>query len=47
MPNTKRLRYLTLMLRQRLQREMLKASQEIAARPDLVVEAQDVAGIDL
>jgi hypothetical protein len=32
---------------QRLQREMLKACQEVAARHGLVVEAQDITGVDL
>lgn len=47
MPNTKPPRNLTQVLCQRLQREMLKACKEIAARHGLVVEAQDITGVDL
>ena len=47
MPNTKPPRNLTPVLCQRLQREMLKACQEVAARQGLVVEAQDITGVDL
>ena len=47
MPNTKPPRNLTPVLCQRLQHEMLKACQEVAARHGLVVEAQDITGLDL
>ena len=47
MANTKPLRNLTPVLCQRLQREMLKACQDVAARHGLVVEAQDISGVDL
>lgn len=47
MPNTKPPRNLTPALCQRLQLEMLKACQEVAARHGLVVEAQDISGVDL
>lgn len=40
-------RNLTPVLCQRLQREMLKVCQEVAARHGLVVEAHDVTGVDL
>lgn len=46
-PNTKPPRNLTPVLCQRLQREMLKACQDVAARHGLVVEAQDIIGVDL
>ncbi len=47
MSNTKPPRNLTLVLCQRLQREMLKACQDVAARHSLVVEAKDISGVDL
>ena len=47
MPNTKPPRNMTPVLCQRLQREMLKACQDVAARHGLVVEAQDITGVDL
>lgn len=47
MSNTKPPRNLTPVLCQRLQREMLKACQDVAARHGLVVEAQDIRGVDL
>lgn len=47
MPTTKPPRNLTQPLCQRLQREMLKACQDVAARHGLVVEAQDITGVDL
>ena len=47
MPNTNPPRNLTPVLCQRLQREMLKACQDVAARHGLVVEAQDISGVDL
>jgi hypothetical protein len=47
MANTKPPRNLTPVLCQRLQREMLKACQDVAARHGLVVEAQDISGVDL
>ena len=47
MANTKPLRNLTPVLCQRLQREMQKACQDVAARHGLVVEAQDISGVDL
>jgi hypothetical protein len=47
MPNTNPPRNLTPVLCQQLQREMLKACQEAAARHGLVVEAQDITGVDL
>jgi hypothetical protein len=40
-------RNLTPGLCQRLQREMLEACQEVAARHGLLVEAKDIAGVDL
>ena len=46
-PNTKPPRNLTPVLCQRLQREMLKVCQEVAARHGLVVEARDITGVDL
>lgn len=47
MPNSRPPRNLTPVLCQRLQRDMLKACQEVAARHGLVVEAQDITGVDL
>jgi len=47
MPNTKPPRNLTPVLCQRLQREMLNACKDVAARHGLVVEAQDITGLDL
>ncbi|MFC3530475.1 hypothetical protein ACFOMH_20115 [Paracoccus mangrovi] len=47
MPSTKPPRNLTPVLCQRLQQDMLKACQDVAARHGLVVEAKDIAGIDL
>ncbi len=47
MPNTKPPRNLTPVLCQQLQREMLNACQLVAARHGLVVEAQDITGVDL
>lgn len=47
MPTTKPPRNLTPVLCQRLQIDMLGACQEIAARHGLVVEAQDITGVDL
>lgn len=47
MANTKPPRNLTPVLCQRLQREMQKACQDVAARHGLVVEAQDISGVDL
>lgn len=47
MPDTKPPRNLTPVLCQRLQREMLKACQDVAARHGLVVEARDITGVDL
>ena len=47
MPNAKPPRNLTPMLCQQLQREMLKACREVAARHGLVVEAQDMTSADL
>jgi hypothetical protein len=47
MRNTNPPRNLTPVLCQRLQREMLKACQEVAARHGLVVEAQGITGVDL
>jgi hypothetical protein len=47
MPDTKPPRNLTPVLCQRLQREMLKACQVVAARHGLVVEARDITGVDL
>ncbi|MDG1377936.1 MAG: hypothetical protein P8P56_13205, partial [Yoonia sp.] len=40
-------RNLTPVLCQRLQREMLKACQDVAARHGLVVEAQNITSVDL
>ena len=47
MPNTKPPRNLTPVLCQRLQHDLLKACQEVAARHGLGVEAQDITGVDL
>jgi hypothetical protein len=47
MPNAKPLRNLTPALCQRVQVEMLKACQDVAARHGLVVDAKEVAGVDL
>ena len=47
MPDTKPPRNLTPVPCRRLQREMLKACQDVAARHRLVVEAQDITGVDL
>ncbi len=47
MSNTKPPRNLTPVLCQRLQREMLKAYQEVAARHSLVIKTQDRTGVDL
>jgi hypothetical protein len=47
MRNTNPPRNLTPVLYKRLQREMLKACQEVAARHGLVVEAQGITGVDL
>ena len=47
MPNTMPPRNLTPALCQQLQREMLKACQGVVARSGLVVEAQNITGVDL
>lgn len=47
MPNAKPPRNLTPVLCQRLQLDMLKACQDVAARRGLLVEAQDMTGVDL
>ncbi|KGJ08123.1 hypothetical protein [Paracoccus sphaerophysae] len=47
MSTTKPPRNLTPVLCQRLQLDMLRACKEIAARHGLVVEAQDITGVDL
>lgn len=47
MPVTKPPRTLTPVLCQQMQREMLKACQDVAARHGLVVEPQDITGMDL
>ena len=47
MPSTKPPRNLTPVLCQRLQQEMLKACQEVAARNGLVVEAKEITGMNL
>lgn len=47
MPSTKPPRNLTPVLCQRLQQEMLKACQEVAARHGLVVEAKEITGMNL
>ena len=47
MPNPKPPRNLTPALCQRVQVEMLKACQDVAARHGLVVEAREIAAVDL
>lgn len=47
MSNVKPPRNLTPALCQKVQREMLKVCQDVAARHGLVVEAQDISGVDL
>lgn len=47
MQNTKPPRNLTPVLCQRLQLDMLKACQDVVARHGLVVEAQEITGVDL
>ena len=47
MPNTRPPQNLTPALCQRLHLDMLKACQDVAARHGLVVEAQDITGVDL
>ncbi|HMR36800.1 hypothetical protein [uncultured Paracoccus sp.] len=47
MSSSKPLRNLTPMLCQRLQAEMLKACETVAARHGLVVEPRDITGVDL
>lgn len=47
MPNTKPPRNLTPALCQRVQVEMLKACQDVAGRHGLVVEARNIADVDL
>lgn len=47
MPNAKPPRNLTPVLCQQVQREMLKVCQVVAARHGLLIEAQDVTGVDL
>ncbi|MDP2740543.1 MAG: hypothetical protein Q8O82_17975 [Pseudorhodobacter sp.] len=47
MSNAKPPRNLTPVLCQKVQREMLKVCQDVAARHGLVVEAQDITGVDL
>jgi hypothetical protein len=47
MPNAKPPRNLTPVLCQQVQREMLKVCQVVAARHGLLVEAQDITGVDL
>lgn len=47
MPNAKLPRNLTPVLCQQVQREMLKVCQVVAARHGLLVEAQDITGVDL
>lgn len=47
MPNAKPPRNLTPVLCQRLQQEMLRACQDVAARHGLVVEAKEITGVDL
>ena len=46
-PNTKPPRNLTPALCQRLQREMLDACRDVAARHGLAVEAKEITGVDL
>jgi hypothetical protein len=47
MPNAKPPRNLTPVFCQRLQLDMLKACQDVAARHGLVVEAEEITGVDL
>lgn len=47
MPSAKPPRNLTPVLCQRLQAEMLKACENVAARHGLVVEPRDITGVDL
>ena len=47
MSNTNPPRNLTPVLCQKVQREMLKVCRDVAARHGLVVEAQDITGVDL
>jgi hypothetical protein len=47
MQNAKPPRNLTPVLCHQVQREMLKACQDVAARHGLVVEARDITGVDL
>lgn len=47
MPSAKPPRNLTPVLCQRLQAEMLKACEAVAARHSLVVEPRDITGVDL
>ena len=47
MSNAKPPRNLTPVLCQKVQREMLKVCRDVAARHGLVVEAQDITGVDL
>jgi len=47
MPNTKPPRNLSPVLCQQVQREMLEACRGVVARYGLVVEAQDISGVDL
>lgn len=47
MPSTKPPRNLTPVLCQRLQQEMLKACQDVAARHGLVVEAKEITSMNL
>ena len=47
MPNAKPPRNLTPILCQRLSQEMLKACKDVAARHGLVVEAKEIAAVDL
>lgn len=47
MPNAKPPRNLTPVLCQQVQRDMLKVCQVVAARHGLLVEAQDITGVDL
>lgn len=47
MPNSKPPRNLTPVLCQRVHLDMLKACKDVAARHGLVVEAQDITGVDL
>jgi hypothetical protein len=47
MSNAKPPRNLTPVLCQQVQREMLKVCRDVAARHGLVVEAQDITGVDM